>query len=343
MSVAGLGDVLHRLARGERLDRASARAAMDVVMRGDATDTQIGAFLMALALRGETAEEIAGAAESLRAHGRRFETERRPLVDTCGTGGDGAGTFNISTATAFVVAGAGIGVAKHGNRSISSQCGSADVLEALGARIELDENMAQRCLEEASFVFLFAPAYHPAARHAAGPRRELGMRTLFNLLGPLCNPAPVTHQVMGIFAPEHRNTAATVLGLLGLERAMVVHGDGGLDEIALSGPTGTSEWRDGAVGEGVIDPRELGLETVPVEALAGGDAETNAAIIRSVFEGEPGPMRDVVCLNSAAVFYVTGKAETLSEGLEQAREIVDRGGARDALTTYVRLSNEEPS
>jgi len=260
-----VGSALARLAAGERLTRRAAREAMDGIMSGEATPAQIGAFLMGLRTRGETPEEIVGAAESMRAHARPFETGCRPLIDTCGTGGDGAGTFNISTAAAFVVAGGGVPVAKHGNRSVSSACGSADVLEALGARIDLGPAAAARCLETTGIAFLFAPQYHGATRHAAGPRRELGVRTLFNILGPLCNPAPVTHQVMGVFTAELLETAAEVLGLLGLEGAMVVHGDGGLDEFSLSGPTRVAEWRAGAVRTWTITPEEVGLERAPTK------------------------------------------------------------------------------
>ena len=329
---------LERLAGGETLSRDGARSAMDIIMAGDATDAQIGAFLMGLAQRGETPDELAGAAESMRAHAHRLEVDIAPLVDTCGTGGDGAGTFNISTAAAFVVAGGGVAVAKHGNRSISSACGSADVLEALGAHIELEPDEAARCLDEAGFAFLFAPRYHPAARHAAGPRRELGVRTLFNLLGPLCNPAPVTHQVMGIFSAGLQETAARVLGLLGLERALVVHGTGGLDEIALSGPTRVMEWRDGAVHTFTVHPEDAGLAPAPVTALAGGDAERNAAIIRAVLDGEPGPARDVVVLNAGAVFYVTGRADRVADGVALAGEAIDSGNARRALDAFVAAS-----
>ena len=237
---------LARLAAGERLAREESRAAMDAIMEGAATPAQIGAFLMALRLRGETAEEIAGAAESMRAHARSIRATRIPLVDTCGTGGDASGTFNISTAAAFVVAGAGVAVAKHGNRSVSSRCGSADVLEALGARIDLPPEGVEACLETTGIGFLFAPNHHAAMKHAAGPRRELALRTLFNILGPLSNPAGATHQVLGVYAPHLTETLATVLAMLGSQGALVVHGDDGLDEISLSAPTHVAQWRDGA-------------------------------------------------------------------------------------------------
>jgi anthranilate phosphoribosyltransferase len=308
---------------------------MDIIMDGAATPAQIGAFLMGLRMRGERPQEVAGAAESMRAHATRLPTTRKPLVDTCGTGGDGAGTFNISTAAAFVVAGAGVAVAKHGNRAVSSACGSADVLEALGARIDLAPEHSVRCLDASGIAFLFAPAYHPAARHAAGPRRELGIRTLFNLLGPLCNPAPLTHQVMGIFTPDLLDTAAEVLGLLGLERAMVVHGHEGLDEITLSGPTRVSEWRDGTVHRDVIDPAALGFQPAPVTALRGGDAAVNAGIVRDIVAGAPGPRSDVVRLNAGAMLYVTGAAADLAGGVAMAGESITQGAAARSLERFV--------
>jgi anthranilate phosphoribosyltransferase len=309
--------------------------AMGAIMDGKVTGPEIGALLMGLRQRGETPEELAGAAEAMREHARTLPTDRTPLLDTCGTGGDGAGTFNISTAAAFVAAADGVGVAKHGNRSVSSACGSADVLLELGATIDLGPEAGARCLEETGIVFLYAPAYHPAARHAAVPRRELGIRTLFNLIGPLCNPAPVTHQVMGIFTPRLRETAAEVLGLLGHRRAMVVHGHGGLDEIALSGPTDISEWRDGTLRSWKVTPADLGLPSAPVEALRGGDAKENAAIIRSILEGETGPRRDVVAANAAAALYVTGRVGTLADGARRAEQLLDSGAARGVLEAFV--------
>jgi len=336
-----LSGALQRLSQGEVLSRDEARGAMDTIMAGEATPAQIGAFLMGLRVRGERPHEVAGAAESMRAHATRLDTSRRPLVDTCGTGGDGAGTFNISTAAAFVVAGAGVAVAKHGNRAVSSACGSADVLEALGARIDLSPERSARCLERTGLAFLFAPAYHPAARHAAGPRRELGTRTLFNLLGPLCNPAPLTHQVMGIFAPDLLDTAAEVLGMLGMERAMVVHGHEGLDEITLAGPTRVSEWRDGAVHRSVIDPAALGFTPAPVSALRGGDAGTNAAIVREILRGVPGPRADVVLLNAAAALVVTGAAGDLAEGAALAARSIAQGAAAGVLDAFVGETRAE--
>ncbi|NNF05511.1 MAG: anthranilate phosphoribosyltransferase [Candidatus Eisenbacteria bacterium] len=332
---AELSVFLKRLSEAETLSRAEAREAMDTIMRGEATPAQIGAFLMGLRQRGETPEEVAGAAESMRSHATRLPVQCHPLIDTCGTGGDGAGTFNISTAAAFVVGGAGVHVAKHGNRSISSACGSADVLEALGARINLSPEATAECLETTHVGFMFAPFYHPAAKHAAGPRRELAIRTLFNLLGPLCNPAPVTHQVMGIFSERLLETAGQVLGLLGHQGAMVVHGDGGLDEIALSGPTHYVEWKQGQLRRGRVTPEELGIAAAPIETLQGGDAETNAEIVRQILKGTPGPPADVVVLNAGACLYITDRASSLKEGVAQAREVISSGRAQTCLEDFV--------
>jgi anthranilate phosphoribosyltransferase len=330
--------LLGRLATGEPLSRGEARGAMDAIMNGEATPAQIAAFLMALRVRGETAEEIAGAAESMRAHAKGIRTTRRPLLDTCGTGGDASGTFNISTAAAFVAAGAGTAVAKHGNRSVSSRCGSADVLEALGARIDLPAEGVAACLEETGVGFLFAPFHHGAMRHAAAPRRELALRTLFNMLGPLSNPAGATHQVLGVYAPELTGMLCTVLSMLGSEGALVVHGAGGLDELALAGPTRVSEWREGRRRDYEIAPAEVGLSEAPASALTGGDAATNAAIILSLLTDRPGPPRDVVCLNAGAALYICGAASDLPEGVARARASVESGAARNALAAFVRFT-----
>ncbi len=327
--------VLHRLADGKTLSRAEAREAMDRIMEGNATPAQIGAFLMALRVRGESAEEIAGAAESMRAHARGITSPRRPLLDTCGTGGDRSGSFNISTAAAFVVAGAGLAVAKHGNRSVSSRCGSADVLEALGARIDLSPEGVEACLAATGVGFLFAPLHHGAMKYAAGPRRELALRTLFNVLGPLSNPAGATHQVLGVYDPRLTGTLAAVLGMLGSEGAMVVHGDGGLDELALSGPTRVSEWRGGAVRTYTVTPEEAGAAPAPAEALAGGDAARNAAIIHGLLDRDEGPAREVVCLNAGAALYTAGAAASLREGMDRAREVVAAGDALRVLDRFV--------
>jgi anthranilate phosphoribosyltransferase len=323
---------------GESLSREEAKGAMDAIMSGQATAAQMGAFLMALRVRGETTEEIAGAADSMRSHSLCIHTDRHPLVDTCGTGGDGTGTFNISTAAAFVVAGAGVAVAKHGNRSVSSRCGSADVLEALGARIDLPPQGVEACLEETGVGFLFAPRHHGAMKHAAGVRKDLAMRTLFNLLGPLCNPAQATHQLMGVYDPVLTEPLATVLSLLGSEGAMVVHGDGGLDEISLSGPTRVSEWRGGEMNTYAIEPGELGVEPAPLDTIKGGDAAQNAAVITSLLQDGTGPARDVVCMNAGAALYVANRSETLEGGVAMALDSIESGRAAEALASLVDFS-----
>jgi len=332
--------VLARLAEGERLDRNEAREAMDAIMGGEASPAQIGAFLMALRLRGETPEEIAGAAESMRNHALRIHCDRRPLLDTCGTGGDGSGTFNISTATAFVVAAAGVAVAKHGNRSVSSRCGSADVLEALGARIDLPPGGAEACLETTGIGFLFAPLYHRAAGHAAGPRRELALRTLFNVLGPLCNPANLTHQFVGVYDRDLTGFLAEVLGMLGMERALVVHGAGGLDELSLQGLARASEWRDGKVHTYAIDPATLGFQPRTLAELRGGKAGENAALIRRVLGGEAGAPSEVVALNAGAALYVSGTVADLAEGVARARETLASGAAGRTLDAFVAFTQD---
>jgi anthranilate phosphoribosyltransferase len=338
MSDAPLAGALERLARSERLSRRQMRLAMDAIMSGEATPAQIGAFLMGLRIRGETLEEIAGAADSLRAHARRIVPDRAPLLDTCGTGGDGSGTFNISTTAAFVVAGAGVAVAKHGNRSVSSRCGSADVLEAMGARIDLPPEGTQACLEATGVGFLYAPLHHGAMRHAAAVRKDLGLRTLFNLLGPLCNPAGAGHQLMGVYDPALTEPLARVLGMLGSAGAMVVHGAGGLDEISLAGPTQVAELRDGEVSTYTLTPGDYGIPTATMEALHGGDAVENAAIVREVLDGVPGPRLDVVLLNAGAALAVAEKAPSIEEGIALARGAVASGKARESCDAFIAFT-----
>ena len=338
MTPDGLTETLPRLARGERLSRAQARAAMDVIMSGAAKPAQIGAFLMGLRQRGETAEEIAGAIDSLQAHARTVSVSRRPLVDTCGTGGDGCGTFNISTAAAFVVAGAGVAVAKHGNRSVSSRCGSADVLETLGARVDLPPEGAAACLEDTGMGFFFAPVHHSAVRHAAEVRRELGIRTLFNLLGPLANPAGVTHQLVGVYDGALTETVARVLKLLGREGAMVVHGGGGEDEISLGGPTRVSELRAGEVRTYSIGPEDFGAKTAELASLQGDDPTQNAAVLRAVLRGTEGAPLEAVCVNAGAALFVTQAAQTPAEGYQAARRSIQSGAAERILERFVAFT-----
>lgn len=332
-------EAIKDLIAGADLGRARTRAVMDQIMSGQATDAQIGAFLVALRIKGETVDEIAGCAEVMREKATPIATTRPDLIDTCGTGGDDSGTFNISTAVAFVACGAGLAVAKHGNRSISSHCGSADVLAALGVNVEASPEKVGECIDEVGIGFLFAVALHGAMKHAIGPRRELATRTVFNVLGPLTNPAGAKRQLIGVYDGALTEALAGVLGQLGSERALVVHGSDGLDEITLTGPTQVSELRDGSVSTRQIDPRDFGLQLAPAEALQGGDAAYNAHILREVLDGREGPRRDVVLINAAAAIAVGGRAEDTTAGLELARASIDSGRARQALDRLVEVSN----
>lgn len=332
-------EAIRDLIAGTDLGRAKMRAVMEQIMSGQATDAQIGAFLVALRIKGETIDEIAGGAEVMREKATPIVTVRPDLIDTCGTGGDDSGTFNISTTVAFVACGAGLAVAKHGTRSISSQCGSSDVLTALGVNVEAAPEKVGECIDEVGIGFLFAIALHGAMKHAVGPRRELATRTVFNILGPLTNPAGAKRQLLGVFDGALTEALAGVLRELGSDQALVVHGSDGLDEITLTGPTQVSELRDGQVSTRQIHPGDFGLQTVSAEALKGGDAGHNARILRGVLDGEEGPQRDVVLLNAAAAIVVGGLAENITAGLEVARESIDSGKARQALDRLVEVSN----
>jgi len=332
-------EVIRSVVEGRNLSESQMVETFEVVMEGRATSAQIGAFLVALRMKGETEEEIAGAARVMRAKAAKVETSE-DVIDTCGTGGDSSGTFNISTAAALVVAGAGLRVAKHGNRAASSMCGSADVLEALGVKVDAEPVVVARCVREAGIGFMFAPRMHAAMKHAIGPRKEIGIRTVFNVLGPLTNPAGAKKQLMGVFSLNLTQTLARVLGRLGSERAMIVHGSDGLDEITLTGPTHVSELRDGHVRNYDIDPRSLGLTLCRAEDMAGGNSKRNAEIILEVLNGAAGPRRDVVIINAAAALMVGGKARDLQEGIEMARSAIDKGAARKALDKLVVFSNE---
>jgi anthranilate phosphoribosyltransferase len=329
---------LARLLDGHDLTKAEARGVMDGVMAGEATPAQIGGFLVALRLKGETAEEIAGCAEAMRAHVLAVEPKRGDLVDTAGTGGDGAHTFNISTAAALVAAAAGAGVAKHGNRAVSSSSGSADVLEALGFELELPAARIERSIDELGFGFLFAPSHHPAMRHAAPVRRELAARTVFNVLGPLTNPAGARAQVVGVYAPELVPTIADVLARLGARRAFVVHGAGGVDELSPAGPNLVAEVADGAVTEREIDPAAFGVPRCAPGDLRGGSPADNARTIREIFGGAPGPKREAVLLNAAGAVAAAGHARDLAEGYGLAAEAVDSGAAAERLEQLVAFS-----
>ena len=329
---------LARILDGHDLGQAEARDVMDEIMRGDATPAQIAGFLIALRLKGETADEIAGCAEAMREHVLAVRPKRDDLVDTAGTGGDGAGTFNISTAAALVAAAAGAGVAKHGNRAVSSSSGSADVLEALGFNLDLAPKRVARSIDELGFGFLFAPTHHPAMRHAAPVRRELAARTVFNVLGPLTNPAGARAQVVGVYAPELVPVLARVLNRLGARRAFVVHGAGGVDELSPAGPNLVCEVANGRVRRREIDPLDLGVPRCDPADLAGGSPAENAAKIRAVFEGANGGARSAVLLNAAGAIAASGHARNLREGLAAATEAVDSGAAGSRLEELIAFT-----
>ncbi|MGZ8701637.1 MAG: anthranilate phosphoribosyltransferase [Gaiellaceae bacterium] len=325
----------------KQLARAEARAVMDEIMRGEATPAQIAGFLVALRSKGETADEITGCAEAMRDHVLLVRPRRDDLVDTAGTGGDGARTINISTAAALVAAAAGAAVAKHGNRAVSSACGSADVLEALGFTLELEPQRIAKSIDELGFGFLFAPSHHPAMRHAAAVRKELATRTVFNVLGPLTNPAGARAQVVGVYSPELVRTIAEVLARLGARRAYVVHGSGGIDELSPVGPNLVAEVVDGQVLERRLDPEaELGIPRCSVDELRGGSPVENAEAIREVFAGKNGGRRDAILLNAAGAIAAGGHAADLREGLEVARRTIDSGAAGERLELLIAFSRE---
>ncbi len=337
-----LEDALTQVGEGGSLDRTRAREVMETILRGQATEAQIATLLTALHSKGETVDELVGFAEAMRAHARPIfssaDQRPSPLVDTCGTGGDNAGTFNVSTAAALVAAGAGARVAKHGNRSISSKCGSADVLEALGVNIALEPERIGAAIAEVGIGFIFAPTVHTAMKHAQPVRRRLRHRTVFNLLGPLTNPAGVEAQVVGVFDPRWLEPMAQALGALGVGRAFVLHSRDGLDEASLSDVTDFVELRDGKTRRGEFNPKDFGLSRAPREALAGGDAQTNAKIIERILAGEHGPPRDVVLLNTSLTLVAAGLAGDFREGVERAAKAIDSGDARRRLRALVEFT-----
>jgi anthranilate phosphoribosyltransferase len=335
---------LQQVLDGRDLTRDATREVMGEIMAGEATPAQIGGFLVALRAKGETADEIAGCAEAMRAHALPVRPQREDLVDTAGTGGDGAHTINISTAAALVAAAAGAAVAKHGNRAVSSACGSADVLEALGFTLEQAPERIAQSIDELGFGFLFAPSHHPAMRHAAAVRKELATRTVFNVLGPLTNPAGARAQVVGVYSPALVRTIADVLARLGAHRAFVVHGAGGIDELSPVGPNLIAEVVDGEVSERTLDPEaELGLARCDVAELRGGTPEENATAIRDTFDGADGGRRNAILLNAAGAIAAAGHAEDLREGFELARETVDSGAAAERLDQLVSFSRQTVS
>ena len=338
MTVGGVRAALQTVVSGRDLDRDGARIAMDEIMDGAATPVQIAGLLAALRTKGETVDEICGMVDSMLAHATTVHVHS-DAVDTCGTGGDGSMSFNISTAAALVAAGAGARVAKHGNRAASSRCGSADVLEALGVVVALPPQGVMACIEDAGMGFFFAPAYHPAMRHAGPVRSELGIRTVFNVLGPLANPGGVRRQALGVADPAMAPLMASVLQRLGHERALVFAGAGGLDELSLEAPSRCLDVTPDGVTESEIDPSALGLRAATTADLRGGDAADNAARIHAVLAGEPGPSRDVVLLNAAAALVAAGRTASLSDGVEQAASSIDSGAARRVLERLITVSN----
>lgn len=334
--------VIQSIVDGGTLSTAEAASAMDMIMTGAVTPAQVGALVTALRMRGETIDEIAGFASTMRKHALRVEVDSvgRPLVDTCGTGGDASGTFNISTTASFVIAGAGVRVAKHGNRSVTSKCGSADLLEGLGVAIELPPLAVARCVDEAGIGFMYAPAFHPAMRFVGPTRREIGIRTVFNILGPLTNPAGARNQLIGVGHPEIAGKLAGALARLGSDRAVLVHAEEGLDELGLAGPSQVTEYDSaaGAIRSYSISPADFGLDRAPAGALAGGDVAENVRITLGILNGESGPKRDATLLNAGAGIYAANGAATIGEGLALARAAIDSGQAIRSLERLISLS-----
>lgn len=329
------------LITGQDLTREEARTIMGIIMNGEASNAQIGAVVTAMRMKGETKDEITGFAEAMRAHSNHVHTEQEGLLDTCGTGGSGIHKFNISTASAIIASAAGVRVAKHGNRAMSGKSGSADVLEALGVNISLTAEQASHCLASIGICFMFAQLYHPSLKHAAGPRREIGIRTIFNMLGPLTNPAGADRQLLGLYDRSRTETVAEVLGELGLKRAMVVSSLDGLDEISISSPTQISELQNGVVTTYEITPEQLGLPVYSLSEVVGGDARVNAAIIRRIFSGEErGAYRNIVLANAGACMYVGGLAASLRDGVDAAATIIDSGKAAEKLEQLIRTTGE---
>ena len=331
--------LIDKLQRRQDLTVEEAASAMDAIMDGRAQPAHIAGFLIGLGMKGERPAEIVGLAQTMRRRATKLRREHAPVFDTCGTGGDRAHTFNVSTVAALVVAACGVRVAKHGNRSVSSRCGSADLFEALGVNIAAEPETIERCLDEAGIAFFFAPTFHPSMRHAAPTRKELGVPTAFNLLGPLTNPAGASRQLVGVPRPELTELVARSLALLGSERAWVVHGADGLDEISTTGYTKVSECRGGAVNTFYVHPSDFGLQKSAPAALAGGDASDNAVIARAVLAGGRSPARDIVLLNAGASLLIAGRVETIVDGIDQAARAIDGGGAAGTLARLVEISN----
>jgi anthranilate phosphoribosyltransferase len=331
-------EAIKKLVEKKDLSRDEAVSVMEEIMNGKTTDAQIAALITALRMKGETVDEIYGFAKVMREHAIRIKTSQKEILDTCGTGGDVSHTFNISTTVAFVLAGAGVCVAKHGNRSVSSKSGSADVLEALGVKIDLMPERVEKCIEEVGIGFLFAPMLHQAMKYAIGPRKEIGIRTVFNILGPLTNPAFATCQVLGVYDKSLTETMAKVLGDLGIKHVLVVHGANGLDEVSNTGENIISEFKEGETRTYKFNPPSVGIELAKLEDLKGGTAEENAKILRSILSGEKGPKRDIVLLNAAAAFIASDKANDFREGMKKAEESIDSGAALEKLDQLIKCS-----
>ena len=333
------GQTISTLLAKRDLSEEQSSAAMVEIMEGAATPAQIAGFIVALRAKGESADEVSGLVRTMRSYAESINVSG-DLLDTCGTGGDRAGTFNVSTAAALVCAGAGVRVAKHGNRAASSRCGSADVLETLGVKIDLPPNGVERCIETAGMGFCFAPVFHPAMRHAGAPRRELGVATVFNFLGPLTNPAGAKRQALGVSDRTMLEKMVAALSRLGSERVLAFHGHGGLDELSTSGPSEVLELRNGETNTWTLDPAELDLPTAELSDVAGGTPEENAAYIRDVLSGRSGPRRDIVVLNAAAGLMAAGRADDIFDGLQQASESIDSGRAQRSLELLIQASND---
>jgi len=340
-------ELINKIVDRTDLSQEEAQQGMEIIMKGEATPAQIAAFITALRMKEETVAEITGCALGMRAAATMIQIDgkegsaKRVIVDTCGTGGDRSNTFNISTVVAFVVAGAGLTVAKHGNRSVSSKSGSADVLEALGVNISLSPEKVKQCVEEVGMGFLFAPLFHPAMKYAIGPRREVGIRTIFNILGPLCNPAQANVQILGVYSPDLTEKLAVVLGKLGTRNTMVVHGHNHLDEFSVTGPTKVSQvTADSQVRTYEVEPSDFGLPTAELEDIRGGDAQENANTLKKVLKGEAGAKLDAVLMNAAAVFVAASQAQDFKQGVEIAREVITSGKALEKLNALMEISQQ---
>jgi len=348
-------DMIQKVVKGQDLSEDEMVSVMDEIMEGHATDAQIGAFITALRMKGETISEITGAARVMRAKATpirvqdlgisidrdEINVDQETVVDTCGTGGDGTNTFNVSTTTAFVAAGGGLKVAKHGNRSVSSQCGSADVLAALGVNLDVPPEVVEECIKTIGIGFLYAPKLHGAMKHAIGPRREVGIRSLFNVLGPLTNPAGANVQVLGVYDPGLTSVLAEVLRRLGSTSAMVVFGEGSFDEISIVGPTQVSELKNDTIKDYRVEPEEFGMVRARLSDIKGGDAQENAAIVREILKGQPSARRDMVLLNAGAAFYAAGKATDMAEGIKMAAVSIDSGVAAQKLDQLIEETNKD--